>query len=271
MLSVITAVRDRPKAFPLCLRWLSAQTYTDFEWIIVDDGNNRPDDFQDCFDLRVKYIRRPPSDCPMTYPENLLEGLKHIGGDHFTIVEDDDWMSPLYLEKMIEGLRDHEVVGRWGFPLYHLPTGRYQPKIRRFPTKTVEGGVGVHANILTPHFLIQSEVGVPWLKRGLEKAVSGRNRLTKTRTAQRGPLVFWQTVLERCRLLLINDDEFLSIKGMPGRSITSVHRDEEKIRSTLPGQDNETRDFLRGITGEDAANRLLRTVGLGRGIGGEAP
>lgn len=123
--SVITPMRDRPRAFELCRRWVLRQTILPPQWVIVDDGNIplHKDLVSEPF---ITYIRRPPSSAKWTLKENMLTALKYVKYDFVIMVEDDDWYSPEYFEVMLSYFEEgYNLIGQGDHIDYHLPTRRY--------------------------------------------------------------------------------------------------------------------------------------------------
>jgi hypothetical protein len=249
---VITPIRDRKRTIPLCIEWLLSQEDVEFEWIVVDDGKEPSIMAKN---VATKYIRAEPSSCAMTYPENLEKAIPEVSGDYFTVVEDDDWMGPRYLKSLVDGAQVSPVSACWGFPIYHV-CGRYFPP-RGTSTRVVKSPFPFHPRDFTPHFMCPTDLGLSFFERGVKKAISGRNRLTKTRKAARPTLVFWESIFSEVgQITLVNDGHFLSIKGMPGLSITAIHHSQKKIDS-LPMVDDKERSFLKGFVGDQSARKII--------------
>lgn len=103
-ISVIVPVYKVAQYLPRCMDSLLAQTYKDFEIILVDDGS--PDE---CPALCDEYERK--YDCIHTlHKENGgLSDARNAGmgiarGDYVTFVDSDDYVNPLYLELLTEGI-----------------------------------------------------------------------------------------------------------------------------------------------------------------------
>lgn len=103
-ISVIVPVYKVAQYLPRCMDSLLAQTYKDFEIILVDDGS--PDE---CPALCDEYERK--YDCIHTlHKENGgLSDARNAGmgiakGDYVTFVDSDDYVNPLYLELLAEGI-----------------------------------------------------------------------------------------------------------------------------------------------------------------------
>ena len=114
-LSVITPVRDRPKGFTLCERWMKSQAFTDYEWIVVDDGDHPVTPT-----MGQTYVRRPPSAKRMTLGLNFAAARELISGDAVALLEDDDWRGPDYLAGIMRNLEEAEVAVTAGFYRYNV-------------------------------------------------------------------------------------------------------------------------------------------------------
>ena len=92
-LSVITPTYNRAKMLPETIRSIQAQTFTDYEYIIVDDGST--DDTEDIVrafmrkDSRIRYFKHPN----MGESKTSNRGYKEARGELSVIINSDD---PLY-------------------------------------------------------------------------------------------------------------------------------------------------------------------------------
>jgi len=123
MISVITPTGGRPEAFRLCEKWMGRQTYTDFEWIVVDDGIFETETM--IADQVIRPAHRWNREC--TLGLNLLASLDMVQGDAVLICEDDDHYAPDYVKTMAERLQHHDLVGE-------IPARYYNVKERRYHT-----------------------------------------------------------------------------------------------------------------------------------------
>ena len=114
-ITLVTPTGDRPLAFRLCEQWMSKQSITYNQWIVVDDGIDPTE-----FTMGQQYIRRERKayDPPHTLHLNLLEALPHIEYDNVFIIEDDDYYRPNYLETYSEWLERNHIVGQ-GEAIYY--------------------------------------------------------------------------------------------------------------------------------------------------------
>lgn len=100
LVSVILVTRDRPRLFPLALRYFEYQTYQHRELIVVDDGDRYPADADLVKDVGGTLIRVEPG-MPLGTKLNL--GIEKARGSICHKMDDDDWYCPQFLEDMVAG------------------------------------------------------------------------------------------------------------------------------------------------------------------------
>jgi len=96
--SVVVTTHDRPRLLPRACASVLAQTLSDFELIVVDDGSMPPAQV-DGSDPRVRLVRREVAGGPSAARN---EGIEHAQGKWITFLDDDDWLLPEMLERSIE-------------------------------------------------------------------------------------------------------------------------------------------------------------------------
>jgi glycosyltransferase involved in cell wall biosynthesis len=76
------------------------QTYKDFELIICDDGStdNTPELVSQWNDSRIRYVRHPQN---IGRSRNMRSGFEAARGDYFIKFDDDDALTPQFLEKTV--------------------------------------------------------------------------------------------------------------------------------------------------------------------------
>lgn len=142
MIILITPTGGRPKQFELCQRWMVNQTYTEkVLWIIVDDcypfTTAIKHEFPDNWAVVHKYPEPLWKRGDNTQSRNLKVGIdivKKIPEDQVDvifIIEDDDYYSPVYLEKMVKKLEGFDAVGEKCTIYYHT-------KLKKFNVSTNE-------------------------------------------------------------------------------------------------------------------------------------
>ena len=105
-ISIIVPVYKTERFLSACIASILAQTFTDFELILVDDGS--PDgcpalcDAAAAKDSRIRVIHQK---------NRGLSGARNAGldaaeGEYLGFVDSDDWVSPHYLEWMTEAMQD---------------------------------------------------------------------------------------------------------------------------------------------------------------------
>ena len=106
--SVIIPVYNRKDFIAEAIESVLAQTYTDFEIIVVDDGS--PEDMKDVLGLylqKIKYV----------YQENKglaaarNTGIRNSSGKYVAFLDDDDLFERRKLEKQTEILETHPELG----------------------------------------------------------------------------------------------------------------------------------------------------------------
>ncbi|MDR0393617.1 MAG: glycosyltransferase [Tannerella sp.] len=103
--SLIVPIYNRPEEAHELLESLSAQTYTGFELVLVEDGSTRPcrDEVEKfCTKIEIRYIVKENSGRSDT--RNV--GMKNARGDYFIIFDSDCIIPPHYLETVNRMLQD---------------------------------------------------------------------------------------------------------------------------------------------------------------------
>ena len=104
MISVILPVFNSIKYIERCLESILSQTYTDIELIIIDDGSSDGTslicDKYAAKDSRIKVIHQ--NNKGVSEARNL--GLKLSQGEYISFIDNDDWISPDYLQSLYESI-----------------------------------------------------------------------------------------------------------------------------------------------------------------------
>lgn len=117
MITVFTPTYNRAHLLPRLYESLCSQTFTDFEWVIVDDGS-----VDDTKGLSLSLPKREGTFFPIRYfyQENggkhraINRGVKEAQGELFLILDSDDSLPPDSLERIAyyyEQIRDDKSFG----------------------------------------------------------------------------------------------------------------------------------------------------------------
>ena len=119
MITVVVSVYNTGEYLEKCMDTLLAQTYKDYEIIIVDDGST--DGSSEICDEQgrradnIRVYHKPNGG--LSSARNF--GIEHSRGDFIIFPDPDDWVDPRYLEGLMEirerNKADLSVCGHWFF------------------------------------------------------------------------------------------------------------------------------------------------------------
>ncbi|MBR8535741.1 glycosyltransferase family 2 protein [Carboxylicivirga sediminis] len=106
-LSIITPLFNRLDLVPETWASIKAQTYTDWEWVVVDDGST------DGGDTYIKELSQTDPRVQLYYRKSLPKGpsrCRNLGvqmakGDYLLFLDSDDIISPKCIEKRVDFIR----------------------------------------------------------------------------------------------------------------------------------------------------------------------
>lgn len=128
LVTVITPTGDRQAAFSLCEKWMERQTFSDFQWVVVDDGKVPTE-------VTVPAILITRDHSPSgenTQGQNLELAVTQATGKYIAFVEDDDWYKEDYLETMILKINEgYDAVGEARAFFYNIRDRRYK-RVKNF-------------------------------------------------------------------------------------------------------------------------------------------
>lgn len=111
MISVIVPIYKAEKYLRRCIDSILAQTYTDFELLLIDDGSpDRSGEICDEYakqDSRVRVFHKPNGG--VSSARNL--GLDNAKGEWITFVDADDWVELNYLDNLLLSDNADMVIG----------------------------------------------------------------------------------------------------------------------------------------------------------------
>lgn len=99
--SVIIPLYNKASYIPRALESVFAQTFKDFELVVVDDGSS-----DDSFSIAKDMIERSPVEHQLIHQDNAgvslarNNGVAASHGDYICFLDADDWWEPTFLEEM---------------------------------------------------------------------------------------------------------------------------------------------------------------------------
>ena len=117
-ISVIVPVYKVEPYLRKCIDSVLAQTFEDFELILIDDGS--PDncgkicDEYAAADCRVKVIHQANGGLSAARNTGIDYAMEHSDSEYITFIDSDDWVANTYLERLYEGVKrgaEISVVG----------------------------------------------------------------------------------------------------------------------------------------------------------------
>lgn len=180
-ISVIIPVYNTEQYLHRCIDSVLAQTYQDFELLLIDDGSKDSSgticDEYAAKDARVRVFHKENGGVSST--RNL--GLDHARGEWVTFVDSDDWVSKDYLDDLIRHSDSDLVIadftvegeGQWN---ENLPVGKWQGKDLN---RIIEGSIGI------------ARITAPWCKL-LKKSLIGQIRFYTELTTQEDSLFMFR-------------------------------------------------------------------------------
>ncbi len=103
MISIITPFYNSESTLGRCIESVLAQTYTDFELLLVDDGSTDGSlsvcESYALSDSRLRVVRQPHGGVC----EARNNGLRLLSGDYVSFIDADDWVDAEFLQTFIDG------------------------------------------------------------------------------------------------------------------------------------------------------------------------
>lgn len=144
--SVIIPLYNKAPYIRKALESIFAQTYTDYELIVVDDGSS--DDSlaiaKQCITDRCAVDRH--DGCRLALPVEIIEqansgvsaarnnGVAASNGEYVAFLDADDWWEPTFLEKMAEFIAKFPEAGLYASNYIYYKPGKTRVAINNIPT-----------------------------------------------------------------------------------------------------------------------------------------
>jgi len=131
MVSIITPTYNRAHLLPRVWASLKAQTFSDFEWIVVDDGSTDETEalVAGFNDSRIRYIKLPENK-GVNAARNL--GVEVSKAPYLVFLDSDDEIVPEALEEMVKAWEEvaDPMIGKISFHCLNADTGEIMDRMR---------------------------------------------------------------------------------------------------------------------------------------------
>ena len=133
--SVIVPLYNKAPYVRKALESVFAQTFRDFELIVVDDGSK-----DESYDVAKSVLERCNAPYLLIHQENAgvstarNNGVTPSRGDYLCFLDADDWWAPEFLEKMDGLIRNYPDAAIYGTNYYYVKNGRERVCVRDVDT-----------------------------------------------------------------------------------------------------------------------------------------
>jgi len=138
LVSIITPTYNHEKFIGSCIESVLAQTYPNWELIIIDDGSTdgTADVISRYKDKRIRYLRQENKGLELL-AETYNKALSLAKGDLIAILEGDDFWPDYKLELQVKDFEDKEVILSFGYTRELGPDGKL---LRLIPDNKIPDG-----------------------------------------------------------------------------------------------------------------------------------
>ena len=129
--SVIIPLYNKAPYIRKALESVLAQTYADYELIIIDDGST-----DGSAEIAEAILQDPTSRLIASSPHRLIRqansgvsvarnnGVAQASGDYIAFLDADDWWEPTYLERMVQLIKDYPEAGLYACNYVYYKPGK---------------------------------------------------------------------------------------------------------------------------------------------------
>ncbi len=154
--SIIVPVYNAERSLEKCLTSIRAQSFDDYEVILIDDGS-RDNSYAICADFAAKDPRFQPVHQENRGPSAARnEGLRRARGTYLCFVDSDDFLVPEYLEQLY-GLLENDRAEVVFFGCHYVDQSGRTTSTRIPPT-------GLQGTALWTALSERDLFGYPWIK-----------------------------------------------------------------------------------------------------------
>lgn len=133
--SVIIPLYNKSPYIEKALRSVLAQTFNDYELIVVNDGSLDDSAFiaeRVLADSQESYMIIHQENAGVSCARN--RGVANSRGEYLCFLDADDWWSPTFLERMDWLIREYPDAGIWGTNYYYVKNGKMRICVRNTGT-----------------------------------------------------------------------------------------------------------------------------------------
>lgn len=215
--SIIVPVYNAEKTLHRCLDSLRAQTYTDFEVRMVENGSQDSSrvicreytEKDNRFLLHVSDENRGPSGA-----RNI--GIDHAQGMYIAFLDSDDYVDPEYLEVLYHSLQDADVTF---FGYHQISTdghslGNHIPSVKK--------DSGYYETLL--QLSMQDMFGYTWVK-AFRRDIIGEHRFSRELNLLEDEVFACEVLTQPCRIAVVPKAILNYVTGNAGSLIGRTHPD----------------------------------------------
>lgn len=137
--SVLIPLYNKAPYVKKALESVFAQTFRDYELIVVDDGSN-----DDSFEVAKKTLEYSSVDHQLIKQENAgvsiarNNGVAASHGNYICFLDADDWWDPFFLERMDWLINEYPDAGIYGTNYYYVKNGRERVCVKNAETGYID-------------------------------------------------------------------------------------------------------------------------------------
>lgn len=253
LVSIITPTYERAWFLGEAARWIADQTYTNYEWLVLDDSRDPCAALASGADPRIRYQHVTAR---MTIGEKRNRLAAEARGELIAHFDDDDYYAPRYLRTMVDLLESQraDFVKLSGYYLYDLRHDFFGYWALR---NTAGLQFGCYANVLRVHVVGAEEAatladnhlgyGFSYLYR---RALCDQARFGEVNLREEMPFI--QAIRAKSRMYFVDDEVGLALHLLHRQSTSSCHPQYRLPGFLMPRIFPEAGDFVtraRGRTG----------------------
>ncbi|HUO20242.1 MAG TPA: glycosyltransferase [Steroidobacteraceae bacterium] len=259
LVSIITPTYERAWFLGEAARWIRAQSYPNYEWLILDDSREPCAALAGAADPRIRY-RHVAQRMTIGAKRNAL--LADARGGLIAHFDDDDYYAPDYLHSMVELLesRGADFVKLSGYYLYDLRHDFFG----YWALRNAAGlQFGCYANVLRVHVVGREEAA------GLADNYLGYGFSYVYRTALRDSArfadanlreepAFIEAIRSKFRIVCMDDEAGLALHLLHAQSTSTCHPQYRLPHFLLPRIFAGAGDFVGRARGAAAGARGMQ-------------